>query len=327
MEVIFINYENELSSILRSNLMDMYSISSEGYFAPYFYLRLMMDFDICSGKDIEERDMASFVIKELNLPFRDKKMIYKDECISSYTETQNSIMNIMADWKFRDFMHDCFYSGRGNVRMDEYLTLTFSDIRKQTEPKVRRNGKIEEKSQMIAQLNQYFNVKRKSPPMLVGVSYPKEHNFFQRTVEEIHLAHIHALSINKEIDGFLPERELETYLIKNLSLIEDGLLYIDSQKKIKEGRIDILAKDKLGTYVVIELKTEIDKDVIWQSIYYPQQMKKELKTKKIRMIVIMPKCPDHILEPLKLVGDTEIFTFRATTSLSQIIDLHLQKIA
>lgn len=51
------------------------------------------------------------------------------------------------------------------------------------------------------------------------------------------------------------ERDLEDYLSRNLSAVEEGLKLLDRQKELPGvGRLDILAEDKQGNPVVIELK-------------------------------------------------------------------------
>jgi RecB family endonuclease NucS len=56
------------------------------------------------------------------------------------------------------------------------------------------------------------------------------------------------------------ECDIEDHLIANLDALEKGLTFIDSQVVIEIGRIDILAKDKTGERVIIEIKTGEAKD-------------------------------------------------------------------
>jgi len=55
------------------------------------------------------------------------------------------------------------------------------------------------------------------------------------------------------------EGKIRDYLKDHLDLIEDNLTYIDNEYPIKSpygagGRIDILAKDRYGQFVIIEIK-------------------------------------------------------------------------
>ena len=56
------------------------------------------------------------------------------------------------------------------------------------------------------------------------------------------------------------ERDIEDHLVNNLALIEPGLVFESRQYKTDIGRIDILARDKHGKRVVIELKVGDAKD-------------------------------------------------------------------
>lgn len=56
------------------------------------------------------------------------------------------------------------------------------------------------------------------------------------------------------------ERDVEEHLIRNLSSVEEGLVFVDRQVSIDVGRVDILAEDVNGQRVVIELKVGEAKD-------------------------------------------------------------------
>jgi endonuclease len=56
------------------------------------------------------------------------------------------------------------------------------------------------------------------------------------------------------------ERDIEDHLIYNLEAIEKGLKFISRQFNTEVGRIDILAEDKNGSRVVIEVKVGEAKD-------------------------------------------------------------------
>lgn len=56
------------------------------------------------------------------------------------------------------------------------------------------------------------------------------------------------------------ERDIEDHLIHNLDAIEKGLKFVSRQFNTDVGRIDILAEDKNGSRVVIEVKVGAAKD-------------------------------------------------------------------
>lgn len=102
------------------------------------------------------------------------------------------------------------------------------------------------------------------------------------------------------------EKDLELELIKDLSIIEDGMKLIDNQFKVFAGYIDILAEDKNGLKCIIELKiTDNDHKIVEQSIYYPLQFKE-----KTRMITITPGYSHKIESCLNALGYVEMKTYK-----------------
>lgn len=75
------------------------------------------------------------------------------------------------------------------------------------------------------------------------------------------------------------ERDLQHTLRRNIALIEPGLTIVDGgrERKVKSGgRIDILAKDRSGGTVVIELKAgRADRDAIGQILAYIGELMEE----------------------------------------------------
>jgi len=90
------------------------------------------------------------------------------------------------------------------------------------------------------------------------------------------------------------ERDLEEYISRNLGQIEEGLtLYSEEglsgrQYATDVGRIDLLAIDKEGNFVVIELKAGLATDrVIGQALGYIRYVRKNLaKGKDVRGIIV-----------------------------------------
>lgn len=65
------------------------------------------------------------------------------------------------------------------------------------------------------------------------------------------------------------ERKLETWLVGDLSLLGEDLLLIDQQTRTKSGPLDILAMDREGNLVIIELKkARTPREVVAQVLDY-----------------------------------------------------------
>ena len=99
--------------------------------------------------------------------------------------------------------------------------------------------------------------------------------------------------IGEEI-GLSLERDLEEYISRNLGELEEGLaLYSEGglsgrQYSTDVGRIDLLAVDREGNFVVIELKAGLATDrVIGQVLGYVRYVRKNLaKGKDVRGIIV-----------------------------------------
>lgn len=104
----------------------------------------------------------------------------------------------------------------------------------------------------------------------------------------------------------LTEFDLETILVNDLQLIEDGMTFIKRQKRIDEGRIDILTRDIANKLCIIELKIVEDcRDLIFQCAYYPTQFDED-----VRMITITPGYTERIFKALKNIGSVEMKQYR-----------------
>jgi len=99
------------------------------------------------------------------------------------------------------------------------------------------------------------------------------------------------------------ERDLEHHLVENLEAIEPGLrLYVQDKETDGEqfvtdvGTIDVLALDKNGDFVVIEIKgSEATDKAVGQLLRYMGWVKKKLaKQERVRGIIIAKKASDEL---------------------------------
>ena len=88
---------------------------------------------------------------------------------------------------------------------------------------------------------------------------------------------------------FKLEEDLQIALRKNLNQLEDGLTIADNGKEyyVEAGFIDILARDKAGRWVVIELKAgDAKADAIAQILSYITSVSEEKKSSDVRGILV-----------------------------------------
>jgi len=126
---------------------------------------------------------------------------------------------------------------------------------------------------------------------------------------------------------FAFERDLQNFLVKNLHLIEDGLkLYEEDEINGVEypvggRRIDILAVDKDGALVVIELKVSKGHDrVIGQILRYLGWIKKNLAEddQHVRGIIIAKEITDDLQLACTMISDISLREYSISFSVEQV---------
>ncbi|MEZ5695354.1 MAG: endonuclease NucS [Sphingomonadaceae bacterium] len=122
---------------------------------------------------------------------------------------------------------------------------------------------------------------------------------------------------------FAQERDLQAYLAKNLHAIEPGLsLYEEDgltgiEFDVGGRRIDILAVDKDGALVVIELKVSKGYDrVIGQLLRYMGWVRQNMDSKKpVRGVIIASKITDDLLLATSAIPDVQLVEYEISFSL------------
>ncbi|SDM43255.1 endonuclease NucS domain-containing protein [Polaromonas sp. JS666] len=132
---------------------------------------------------------------------------------------------------------------------------------------------------------------------------------------------------------FLLERDLQRYLAENLECIEPGLrLYEDEDIRGIEyeagggRRIDILALDKSGAFVVLELKVSRGYDrVIGQLLRYINWVRKELAEpgQRVRGIIVCRVISDDLRLACASIRDVELCEYKLSVTVSKVPQLVL----
>jgi RecB family endonuclease NucS len=106
---------------------------------------------------------------------------------------------------------------------------------------------------------------------------------------------------------FTLERDLELALRSNIEQLESGLRIMDGgiQKKVESGYIDILAVDRNGSAVVIELKAgEANRDAIGQILAYMGDLRRDAKM--IRGILVAGDFNSRLIAAASVVPNIEL---------------------
>lgn len=114
------------------------------------------------------------------------------------------------------------------------------------------------------------------------------------------------------------ERDIEDHLITNLAAIEDGLTFVQRQLSTDVGRIDIMAKDKEGKSVVIEIKVGEAKDSSVGQIarYLGWFAKAERKT--TRGILIASEFPQGVRYAAAAIPNLKLMSYKVHFSFEVI---------
>jgi RecB family endonuclease NucS len=133
--------------------------------------------------------------------------------------------------------------------------------------------------------------------------------------------------IAKEESEFAYEKDLQKYLVKNLSVIEKGLkLYLSDGVNGEEfyvpgtsRRIDILAVDKQNNFVVIELKVSRGYEkVVGQALFYQSSIKTLFNRQKVRVVIIAREITSELKTATQFLRDFELFEYQLSLTLNKI---------
>jgi hypothetical protein len=132
---------------------------------------------------------------------------------------------------------------------------------------------------------------------------------------------------------FLLEKDLQRYLAENLECIEPGLkLYEDDDLRGIEfeagggRRIDILAVDKSGAFVVLELKVSRGYDrVVGQLLRYMNWVRKELADsgQRVRGIIVCRSMSEDLRLACASIKDVELCEYKLSVTVSKVPPLEL----
>lgn len=311
-------YEDELYDIFISNLEGLYGVFGEDMV--YIYLKVRYLISKLEKKNSYDCDfeLIRFLLSEINIPVGKKgEFVYKNKNILT-----QEIINILDNWKFRASL--CFSGEDINTHID---TL-FTEVIKKTNPVAKKEAMgdyyyIYLKYYALKELRRTLEAYSGHSKMINGISYPTSHNEFKRSLED----ELEGLVAGEELVtsnvNLVTEEQVEDYLIRNIDKLEKGMKFLDRQVVIEEGRIDILAEDEEGTKVILEIKINEDKNIIWQSKYYPKMFKEKYNLDKVRMITLCPSYSSKIKTLLS--SEIEAIRYKLRIEKRKIVDIYFFK--
>lgn len=320
-------YESELEEVLFSASVEQFGVNEERLL-PYLFRRSFLA-QMKEGRipRIPREEIPTFFmtfwLKELAIPVQNNGFFYKGILIPMGMLPGKPLRNIYDNLLHRLEIQQL--SLRKSSSQDEWQEAKLDCQKWIREAKLQSRKYREQEvffyivqKKALDKLNEYYQAHVKPPMRLVGFQYNE--TLFKLTAEEV--CHRVITAFNETVnDGeLISESELEQYVMNHLDDIESGLRLIGHQYQLPYGRIDLLAQDREGNYVILELKVEKDTDLIWQKWYYTEEVKKRFRTEHVRFIAIMPRLYPELLSPL-LEGNSpaEILQFHPTIQRGKLL--------
>ena len=125
--------------------------------------------------------------------------------------------------------------------------------------------------------------------------------------------------MESQLEDFLMENWDRTELGAKYDLIEENGEIVSQQFKTDIGKIDILARDKQGQYVVIELKkNQTSDDTVGQLTRYMGWLEEhKTKGRAARGIIIAGGYDERLRYALKKVKDVEVYLYKVDFKLDE----------
>lgn len=339
-----INYEDEIGYKIIEHLKYRFNIEDERILYRYFYLRFL-SYDIenrtkwfkrNSVIEMEKKRLfIDFLISELSLCYIDGKLYYEQVEVQKIVGTSNCLANIVDDWEFQSSLYPIKDSQGIEYGFEKFIESQWKSICQSAKNKAKKYKKDRFYSHYLKYyclmaLNELYGVNKddiKAPLTIDGFAYSELNENHYITLEHECERYIHVSRLSSDNVEMITEKDLEDFLVKRLEIIEHGLRYVDRQVILENGRLDILAKDINGEYVIIELKVVEDKDLLWQVVVYPTQFKAKYNINNVRIITLCPNYPEHMKMALSQNGSVEMIEFKPIIDSGKLIDIRTKKIA
>lgn len=125
--------------------------------------------------------------------------------------------------------------------------------------------------------------------------------------------------------AFAAETDLRDFLANNLDCVEPGLrLYRQGEQSgvefpVDEGRIDILAVDKAGRFVVLELKLARGRNkALGQILYYMGWVDKHLDKGPCRGVIVAKEITDDLILAVQRVQGVTLYRYSLSIAVEQV---------
>jgi hypothetical protein len=115
------------------------------------------------------------------------------------------------------------------------------------------------------------------------------------------------------------ERDMEDHLVQNISAIEEGMKVIQRQLVTDIGRIDIMAEDKQGVAVIIEVKVGEAKDSSVGQIARYLGWYSATAEKPVRAILIAHDFPLGVVYAAAAIPNLKLMSYRVQFTFQEAV--------
>ena len=308
--------EYDVPLVLLENIYSLYGLEDDSNNKLYHYLYIKTCI-VNDKKKAEKSDILKLILSELNIDTFSFDVVFYDKHYDLATLAIELLDNL-------EFMA----SLEGEVNLKKALDEVYLEgYKKSAKYRKLKEYKQYIKYNRLISLNTRYGISiNPSYGLIEGFKYGDNHNPFKRTKEEELESFLNAEKfMGSNTTTHITEEDLEDYLIENLDLIEEGLVYLDRQVEIPGARIDILAKDKNGTICILELKIKEDKSIVWQVLYYPGEIKRKYWENNVRILTVAPNYSPHLLKVLETIDKVELYEYDINTINGKIKRLSVKK--
>lgn len=324
-------YESEIQELLLIQSKKQYGLEIKTDLIPYLFRRYyLIHLNKNQIRKMTEGEwpalFMTFWLEDLAIPIEDHSFRYKETAIPVTFRVGSVFHNI-----YHNLLHEI--SSQQVLRGDEVNSLKEWFLARQDMVNLLKRSKRKWlkhtgtraytsliKKTCLDELNNKYQAVVSSPSMIDGIHYSDF--MYPLSAEEQYERYILAANEITHDSKLISESKLEEYIISHIDDVEKGMKVIQSQVVLKNGRIDILAKDKNGTYSIIELKVEKDTDLMWQKWYYTKEIKERYHLDHVRFIVILPQFYPELIESiLQDKTPTKVLQFHPTIQRGTLLDV------
>lgn len=330
------NFEYEICELIMERLKDKFKIKEDVVLYRYLCLRFLsqnIDKKINIRKNFKG-EFINYLIDELNLSYINNKIYYKYTEIMKLNYSINCFENIIDNWLFRINLKQLENTEGIKIDTEDYILKQWEEIylyaKRKNQRYIKDNYyKYHIMYSALDKLNQLYGIDKERivDKKMQGFIYDFDHDDSPIIGEDMCCRYMQLSNLSSTNIKLISEKILEDFMIKNLEFIETGLICIRRQVRVSNGILDILAKDKYNNFVIIELKVEEDKDIVWQVKTYFKEIKELYKCKNVRVITLSPTYSEHMRNLLSEFDFVEMFEFTPYISNKKIDSIDIRKVS